>query len=177
MAQNKNITDYMPAVVAHTYIRLRGEQQGDITVYHAGTDTARVSLNWGGVLMNFLSARAAQGVLEGLSAARCTLISVPGNIGPAHEDPYDQPMIAVDWQGRPGYAVNARTSVTPDKRRTARWTDVYMGPITFQILDRAAFHSAVEVLRLVHRTAVAVCLDGSAHAADPTEDSYVPPGQ
>jgi hypothetical protein len=31
-----------------------------------------------------------------------------------------------------------------------------MGPITFQILDRAAFHSTVDMLREVHLTTVAV---------------------
>jgi hypothetical protein len=50
-----------------------------------------------------------------------------------------------------------------------------MGPLTFQILDRAAFHSAVDVLRLAHRTAVAVCLDGHRFRADPTRDDYHAP--
>ena len=55
-----------------------------------------------------------------------------------------------------------------------RWTDVYMGPITFQILDRAAFHSTIDVLREIHTTAVAVCLDGKRFRKDPTEDYYRP---
>nr|WP_318276512.1 hypothetical protein [Mycobacterium eburneum] len=127
--------------------------------------------------MTFLSAQAAQGVLEGIAAARHTLIYVPVDIGPAHQDPYDQPTIAVDWARRPGYAVMPRTAVTPDKRTTVKWTDVYMGPLTFQILDRAAFDGALEVLRLAHRTTVAVCLDGHRHRADPTRDDYRPPQQ
>ena len=47
-----------------------------------------------------------------------------------------------------------------------------MGPVTFQILDRAAFHSAVEVPQLAHDTAVAVCPDGPRFAADATRDDY-----
>ncbi|MEN4464153.1 hypothetical protein VXE65_19120 [Mycolicibacterium conceptionense] len=164
-----------PAIVAHTYVRLRGTQHGNITVYHARTSTARVTLTWGGVLMTFHNAQAAQGVLEGVSAARHTLIYVPDKVGPLHEDPYDQPTISIEWKRRPQYAVLPRSSVSADQRRTAKWTDIYMGPITWQLLDRAAFHSATEVLREAHRTAVAVCLDGHRHRADPTRDDYTPP--
>ncbi|OKH62894.1 hypothetical protein EB74_15155 [Mycobacterium sp. SWH-M5] len=172
-----NIGSYVPApaFIAHTYVRIRGTQHGDVTVYHAKTDTARVSLNWSGVLMTFFNAEAAQGVLEAVSAARATLMYVPADAPPLREDPYDQPTIAIEWKYRPRYAVLSRSSVSPDKRRTAKWTDVYMGPITLQILDRAAFHSAVELLRQAHRTAVAVCPDGHRHRADPTRDDYQPP--
>ena len=44
-------------VITHTYLRLRGTQHADdITVYHAQTKIARVTLTWGGVLMTFLNA-------------------------------------------------------------------------------------------------------------------------
>ena len=162
-------------LIAHTYVRLRGTQHGNITVYHARTSTARVTLTWGGVLMTFFNAQAAQGVLEGVSAARHTLIYVPEKVGPLHEDPYEQPTISIEWKRRPQYAVLPRSSVSADQRRTAKWTDIYMGPITWQLLDRAAYHSATEVLREAHRTAVAVCLDGHRHRADPTRDDYTPP--
>ena len=49
-----------------------------------------------------------------------------------------------------------------------------MRPVAFQIVDRAAFRSAVEVLRLAHKTAVAVCLDGQQYRFDPTADAYRP---
>jgi hypothetical protein len=50
-----------------------------------------------------------------------------------------------------------------------------MRPVTFQIVDLAAFRSAIDVLKLVHKTAVAVCLDGHQHRFDPTGDQYRPP--
>ena len=68
----------------------------------------------------------------------------------------------------------AKNTVPPDRSRTVHWTDIYMGPITFQILDRAAFHSATQLLRDAHRTAIAVCLDGPQFSADPTGDDYRP---
>jgi hypothetical protein len=162
------------AIISHTFIRLRGAQTGTITVHNARTDIARVTLAWGGMLMSFLNAQAAQGVLEGLSAARTTLADLPTEAAPAAREPYDQPAIAIDWTRRPAYAVMARHTVTPDRRRAIRWADIYMGPVTFQLLDRAAFHSTIGLLRDAHRTATAVCLDGPQFAADPTADDYRP---
>ncbi len=163
----------MPAAhISHIYVRLRGTQHADLTVYHAKTDHARIALTWGGILMTFLNAQAAQGVLEGISAAKSTLVYLPAEVGPGPQEPYERPTIAIDWNCRPPYAVTPRSAVTPDQRRTIRWSDCYLGQVTFQILDRAAFHSAVEVLRLAHRTATAVCIDGHRFRADPTRDDF-----
>ena len=104
------------------------------------------------------NAQAAQGVLEGFSAARTTIVHLPAEVPAIQQEPYDRPTIAIDWTGRPGYAVMPKNALTADNRRTIRWTEVYMGPLTFQILDRAAFHSTLEVLRQIHHTAVAVCI-------------------
>lgn len=175
-AKTTTVPGTYAGVITHTYIRLRGAQQGhEITVHHARTSSARVTLSWAGLLMSFLNAEAAQGVLEALSAARATLQYLPAEIPPVPHEPYSTPAVVVDWSSRPGYAVMPKNTVTPDKRRTIRWTEVYMGPITFQILDRAAFHSTVEILRDVHSTAAAVCPDGERYDQDPTRDSYQPP--
>ena len=99
---------------------------------------------------------------------------LPAEVPPAQREDYDQPTIAIEWTRRPSYAVMPRSTMAPDKSRTLRWTDVYMGPVTFQVLDRAAFHSAVEVLQLAHNITVAVCPDGPRFAADPTADDYRP---
>ena len=116
-------------VITHTYIRLRGTQQcDDITVYHARTKIARVTLRWSGILMSFLNAKAAQGVLEGFSAARPTLPNLPAEVPPVERELYDRPTIAIDWTSRPGYAVMPKDAVTPDKRRTIHWTDATWGP-------------------------------------------------
>jgi hypothetical protein len=126
-----------PAIIAHTYMRLRGAQTADVTVYHARSDLARVTLTWGGILMTFLNAQAAQGVLEGISAARNTLIYVPAEVGPAHQDPYDQPTIAVEWTRRPAYAVMPRTALTSDKRSTLN-----AGPTSTWARSRSRFSTA-----------------------------------
>ncbi len=165
----------MPAaVIAHTYIRLRGTQTADLTVLHAATASARVNLLWGGILWEFLNAEAAQGVLEAMSAARTTLIYLPADAAPAPQEDYDRPTIALQWRRRPSFAVMNRSTLTGDRRATVRWTDIFLGPLTIQLLDRAAFHSAVEVLQLAHNVAVAVCPDGQRFAADPTGEDYRP---
>ncbi|MGY4646249.1 hypothetical protein [Mycobacterium sp. URHB0021] len=163
-------------LIAHTYVRVRGDQIGKIDVYNARTPHARVTMTLGTVLMTFWSASAAQGVLEGVSAARATLMHMPPEMA-VSAGPYGQPTIAVDWTSRPNYAAIPQSRVTDDQRRTLRWTDVHMGPLTWQILDRAAFHALTSILRDVHRTAIVVCLDGSKHRADPTADDYVPTQQ
>jgi hypothetical protein len=165
----------MPAaVISHTYIRLRGTQAADLTVLHAGTASVRVNLLWGGILWAFRSAEAAQGVLEAMSTARATLMYLPADAAPAPPEPYDRPTIAIDWHARPSFAVTARSTLTADRRRTVYWTDIFLGPLTIQVVDRAAFHSSIEVLQLAHSVAVAVCLDGARFAADPTADDYRP---
>ena len=160
--------------ISQAYVRLRGAQKADISVHHAHTHIARVNLTWGRMLFSFLNAQAAQGVLEGFSAARHSLADVPADLAPRDQQPYDGPAIAVDWTRRPPYAISSRQAITHDKRRTLHWAEVYMRPVTFQIVDLAAFRSAVEVLRLAHKTAVAVCLDGPQYRFDPTADAYRP---
>jgi hypothetical protein len=165
----------MPAaVISHTFIRLRGTQTANLTAVHAGTGSARVNLLWGGILWAFRSAEAAQGVLEAMSAARATLVYLPADAAPAPLEPYDRPTIAIDWCRRPCFAVTSRSTLSADRRRTVHWTDIFLGPLTIQLLDRAAFHSTIEVLQLAHGVAVAVCLDGPRFAADPTDDDYRP---
>ena len=165
----------MPAaVISHTFIRLRGTQTADLTVLHAGTASARVTLLWGGILWGFRTPEAAQGVLEAMSTARATLVYLPADAVPAAHEPYDRPTIAIEWCRRPSFAVTPRSTLTADRHRTVYWTDIFLGPLTIQLLDRAAFHSTIEVLQLAHNVAVAVCPDGPRFAADPTDDDYRP---
>jgi len=161
------------AYVGHTHIRLRGEQTGTICACMARTPNAKVTVGLGTVLMTFWSAAAAQGLLEALSAAQPLLVSLPDAV-PAVADPYGVLAIAIDWTSRPTYAVVPHSRLRDDQRRTLRWIDIHTGPVTFQLLDRAAHRSLTTLLREVHRTAVGVCLDGAAHSADPTDDDYTP---
>jgi hypothetical protein len=165
----------MPAaVIAHTFIRLRGTQTADLTVLHAATASARVNLLWGGILWELLNAEAAQGVLEAMSAARTTLMYLPADAAPAPHEDYDRPTISIQWRRRPSFAVMSRCTLTTDRRTTLRWTDIFLGPLTIQLLDRTAFHSSVEVLQLAHNVAIAACPDGPRFSADPTNEDYRP---
>ena len=99
------------ALVSHTMIRIQGEQEGDIAVFHACSPNARLRLQWGGILMTMLSAQACQGVLEGFSAARSAMTLIPRLIPtppPAAADPFALPTVAIDWTRRPAYAVVPR---------------------------------------------------------------------
>lgn len=166
------------AVITHTLARIRGEQAGDITVYHACTPTARMTITWGGLLMTFWSAQAAQSVLEAFAAARALLAHLPHRI-PAPPvstgEPFAQQTLALDWTRRASYAVVAREELARDKRRAIKWIDLYLGPVTWQLLDREGYMSALALLRRAHSTSIHVFADGKKFSADPTRDDYRPP--
>ncbi len=87
------------ALVSHTMIRIQGDQDGDIAVHHAWSPNARLRLQWGGILMTILSARAIQGVLEGFSAARSAMTLIPRQIPappPTVASPFALPAVCVD---------------------------------------------------------------------------------
>lgn len=166
------------ALVSHTMVRIHGEQDGDIAVHHACSPTARLRLQWGGLLMTMLSAQAVQGVLEGFCAARSAMTLIPRHIPPP-PPPTDElaavPTVAIDWMRRPAYAVVPRQEPSRDRTRELRWLDLHMGPVTFQVLDQAGALSAVALLTTAHRTGVQVFLDGPDFAADPSERNYTVP--
>jgi hypothetical protein len=166
------------ALVSHTMIRIQGDQDGDIAVYHACSPNARLRVQWGGTLMTMLSAEAMQGVLEGFSAARSSMTLIPRRIpapAPAFADPFALPTVAIDWTRRPAYAVVPRQELARDRSRQVRWLDLHMGPVTFQLLDQAGCLGAVALLRTAHFTAIQVFLDGPQFDKDPTENDYTPP--
>lgn len=165
------------ALVSHTMIRIQGEQVGDFSVHAACSPSARLRLQWGGILMTMLSAQACQGVLEGFSAARSAMALIPRQIPvpPMDSDPFARPTVAIDWMRRPAYAVVPRQELSRDRVRQLRWLDLHMGPVTFQILDQAGCVGAVELLHTAHRTAVQVFIDGPDHAQDPADIDYTPP--
>jgi hypothetical protein len=125
--------------------------------------------------MTVLNAHAAQGLLEAFSAARAALMHLPENLGTpwAGETPFARPTVAIEWTRRPTYALTIRsTPAVNANTRVHHWVEIYLGPITVAILDRAAFRSALDVLRQAHHMAIAAFLDGDRHAADPTGDDY-----
>ncbi|MBF6064718.1 hypothetical protein IU500_24780 [Nocardia terpenica] len=166
------------AVVTSTTARIHGVQDGRISVGFARTPEAFVSLAWGGVGMRFLSANAAQGVLEGFAAARAHLMGLDyeSPLPPDGADRgYAQSSVLLSWERRTPYAVVKRDAYSQSRQRTVRWVELHMGPVTWQIVDRAGYDSVVGILRDAHRTAVGVCLDGGKYRADPTKDDYRSP--
>src|SRR3546814_19189990 len=90
--------------------------------------------------MTFLNADAAQGLLESISAARAALINLPENLGSApatDETVYARPPIAIEWTRGPKSGITPRSPITPERRRTVHWVDIYVGPRKFHILYRA----------------------------------------
>jgi hypothetical protein len=130
MTTRSTETNPIPAaLVSHTMIRIHGDQDGDIAVYHACTPNARLRVQWGGVLMTMLSAQAIQGVLEGFATARSAMVLIPRRIpapapAPGPADPFAVPTVAIDWIRRPAYAVVPRQELSRDRSRVIRWLSV-----------------------------------------------------
>ncbi|MCX5042480.1 hypothetical protein OG921_04745 [Aldersonia sp. NBC_00410] len=166
------------AMVMHTTARISGDHAGLVSVEFARTNEAVVTMVWGGILMRFLSANAAQGVLEGFSAARGHLAPLAAHTPNPRLDnanEFVQTTLALNWVRRASYAVVGRNGYSTALGRTVHWIDLSMGPVTWLIMDRTAYHSALDILRRAHRTAAGVCLDGDTYGVDPTEDDYIPP--
>ena len=53
-----------PAMITHSVASIRGPQHADISVYHARTRDARISMTFSGIHMVVYSCHAAQGLLE-----------------------------------------------------------------------------------------------------------------
>ena len=176
MSQSATAVHAMPAaIITHTVASIRGAQEADVAVYHARTTDVRIAMTWGGILMTLYTAHAAQGLLEAFAAARAKMVRVPHQIPPRAADlnePAARHALAIDWTRRPAYAVTAQSAISRAGGNTVHWVDLYTGPITWQIRDRIGLRGALELLSRAHKTAIAVCLDGEQHSADPTGDDY-----
>ncbi|MCP9276797.1 hypothetical protein [Mycolicibacterium arenosum] len=163
-------TDFVPAaLITHTTAAIRGLQRADISVHHARTTDARISMTFTGIHMTIYSCDAAQGLLEAFDAARGHMANLPREIpSPRAESGSARIALALEWTRRPQYAVLAQTA--PNKAGTAavHWLDLYTGPVTWQIRDQIGLKSTIALLTQVHRTAAAVFLDAAEHSADPT---------
>ncbi len=164
-----------PALITHTVATLRGDQHADISVHHARTPDARMSLTFSGILMVLYSCQAAQGLLEAFTAARGHIARIPREIPAPAADP-DEPFLrtslSIEWTRRPSYAVSAQMTLNHKRDHIIHWTELYTGPITWRIRDQRALLSTLETLSTVHRTAIAVFLDGDQYSADPSDTDY-----
>lgn len=159
-------------LITHATALVRGAISADVSVYHARTAHARIGIIWGGVLITLYSAAAAQGLLEGFAAARQAAGRLPLDMpAPTASAPgFARPIVAMEFTYRTGYAVVPQSGTTGE--RAIHWVDLHTGAITWQIRDHAGLRSATALFKHVHKTAVAVFLDGPAHTEDPTVDHY-----
>jgi hypothetical protein len=164
-----------PATITHTTVALRGRLDSDVAVYHARTPDVRISLTLGTTLMGVYTCQAAQGLLEAFAAARAAMARVPREI-PSPAMPPNEPIarttLAVDWTRRPVYSVVAQSGANKLHSAVIHWVDLYCGPMTFQIRDQIGLRSAIDLFTTVHKTAIAVCLDGPEYTTDPTAHDY-----
>jgi hypothetical protein len=170
-------THVMPsAMITHSTVVIKGQQHSiDITVHHARTPDARISVTFNGMHMIIYSCHAAQGLLEAFAAARGQMIHVPSHIPSPpnnHHDPEARVLLFIEWTRRPAYAVVAQSRINKLKTARLHWIDLHTGPVTWQIRDRAGLLSVIELLTRVHRTAIAVFTDGEQYSADPTGPDY-----
>jgi hypothetical protein len=159
-------------MITHSTVFIKGQQHElDITVHHARTADARIGITFNGVQMWLYSCQAAQGLLEAFTAARGHMIHVPPQIPAAQPRSHDElparVVLSIEWTRRPAYAVAAQSALNNLKTARIHWVELYTGPLTWQIRDRAGLLSMIALLTRVHKTAIAVFADGDECKADP----------
>src|SRR6202030_4351558 len=100
-------------------------QNADISCYYACTTDARISLVWGGFMITLYSAAAAHGLLEAFVTARTARIprKLPPPVSP-HESVFARPTVAVEFTGRPNYAVVRQSGPARGGGRVIYWVDL-----------------------------------------------------
>ncbi len=128
-----------PAIITQAIISLSGPYEPDVTVLHARTTDARITLTLGGVLMVFYNCAAVQGLRAAFSAAKQHARFIPEQIPaqPQHTTG-NRITMSIDWTRAPSYAVVAQSGANKLRSTTLRWIDVYTAAITWQIRDRIA---------------------------------------
>ena len=175
MTMSAAATHIIPAgLITHSTVAVKGQQHDpDITVHHARTPDARIGITVGGLHMAIYNCRTAQGLLEAFVAARGHMVHVPAQIPAPRAESGDEPtarvVLCIEWTRPPAYAVLAQSALNKLKTARIHWVDLYTGPITWQIRDRAGLLSMIELLTRVHQTAVAVFADGEHYKARPTD--------
>jgi hypothetical protein len=168
-------THITPAgLITHSIVAIKGQQHdADITVHHARTPDARIGITVGGMHMAIYNCQTARGLLEAFVAARGQMVHIPAQIPAARAGSADEPaarvVLAVEWTRPPAYAVMAQSALNKLKTARIHWVDLYTGPITWQLRDRAGLLSMIELLTRLHRTAIAVFADGEQYKGSPTD--------
>ena len=159
-----------PAVITQATIALAGAYEPDVTVLHARTTDARITVTLGGVLLVFYSCHAVQGLRAAFGAARQLSARLPEQAAAPQHHPAGRITMAIDWTRSPNYAVSAQSALNKSRGRTVHWVDVYTAAITWQVRDRQALSSLLAGFARLHTVAIATFLDGEQHSADPDQD-------
>ena len=147
---NRPATYTAPAVITQATIALAGPIEPDVTVLHARTTDARITVTLGGVLLVFYNCAAVQGLRAAFGAARQLSARLPEQVGAPQEHPAGRVTMAIDWTRSPNYAVSAQSAVNTARARTVHWVDVYTAAITWQIRDRAALTAVLDGFARLH---------------------------
>lgn len=146
---------------------------GHVSVQDARTEFAAVMLHWGDVFMRFTSAAQVYAVLAAFGAVREALRGVQGTVPTEPADAASEwpwvSTLSVTWTRPPEWSVVPQERFDTRQRRTFHWVDVHMGPVLWRVVDWAGYEAALELLRNVHRTAVAVFTDGGKFRSDPSK--------
>jgi hypothetical protein len=178
MTISATATHVIPAaLITHSTVGIKGQHHDhDITVHHARTPDARIGLTLGSIHMAIYNCQTAQGLLEAFTAARGHIGHIPAQIPSARADSHDEPagrvVLCIEWTRPPAYAIVAQSALNKLKTARIHWVEIYTGPITWQIRDRAGLLSLIEVLTRVHQTAIAVFADGEQYKANPADPDY-----
>lgn len=178
MSMSAAATHVIPAgLITHSTVAIKGQQHDvDITVHHARTPDARIGVTFGGLHMAIYNCQTAQALLEAFIAARGHMVHIPSQIPTArttsHDEPAGRAVLSIEWTRRPHYAVAAQSAINKLKTARIHWVDLYTGPVTWQIRDRAGMLSMIELLTRVHQTAITVFSDGQRYKADPADPDY-----
>ncbi len=176
MTTSAAATHVIPAgLITHTTVSVKGQLDPDITVHHARTPDARITITIRGIHMSLYNCQTAQGLLEAFAAARGHMIHVPAKIpvgAPPADEPAARAAVAIEWTRAPAYAAVAQSALNRFKTAKVHWVDVYTGPVTWQLRDRSAILSMIDCLKRVHEVAIAIFADGEQHKDDPTAADY-----
>jgi len=133
-------------------IRAVGEVGGHVDVTRAGTPEAMATIAIGPVLARLCHADAASRIREGWKAAAVVLNRLPMDLSQTLAVPGSSPTGIVV---RLGADVVTTSMLVPATRQLARsHLRVQVGPLIWQVMDRAAYWSIVRLWERVERMLV-----------------------
>jgi len=124
-------------------------------------------------MLTFYNAAGVHGLLEAFGAARGHAAQLPAALPPVPvvaDDGGIRAALCIEWTRRANYAAVAQAAPNRVKTATIHWVDLYTSSITWQIRDQVALTTTIDTLTRLHKTAIAVFLDGDEYADYPTNE-------